>query len=189
MMDQLLQYDEALFLFLNNLGSETWDWFWLFMTGKFTQIPIYVIFLYLLYRNLGWKKTLVTMVCIAGMIACTDQTANLFKDYFKRLRPCNEDFMAQARLLVGCGKYGFFSAHAASSFALALFLGNILKPYFKHFFTIILIWALLVSYSRIYVGVHYPGDTLMGMFMGTVIGLVFYKLQQWAVQKFAPEKN
>lgn len=184
MIEELMKYDQELFLFLNNLGTENWDWFWLIMTGKFTQIPLYLLLLYLIYRNLGWKGTAITVVFVAGMITCTDQLANLFKDHFERLRPCNEDFIAQARLLVGCGKYGFFSAHAASSFALAFYLGLILKPYYKYIFIALLFWAILVSYSRIYVGVHYPGDTLVGILMGTIIGLVFYKLQHWAIKKY-----
>lgn len=188
MIEELMKYDQELFLFLNNLGTEDWDWFWLIMTGKYTQTPLYAFLLYLIYRNLGWKGTLVTVVLVAGMITCTDQLANLFKDSFQRLRPCNEDFVAQIRLLVGCGKYGFFSAHAASSFALAFYVGLILKPYYKYIFPAMLFWAMLVSYSRIYVGVHYPGDTIVGIFMGTVIGLVFYKLYQLAIKKFVGSK-
>ena len=184
MMEELLQIDKELFLFLNNLGNENWDWFWVFMTGKYTQIPVYAVLLYLIYRNLGWKGTVITVVLVAGLITCTDQLANVFKDHFERLRPCNEDFEQPIRLLVGCGKYGFFSAHAASSFALAFYIGLILKPYHRFIVITLLFWAALVSYSRIYVGVHYPGDTLMGMFMGSMIGVVFYKLQHWAVYKW-----
>jgi len=184
-MEELLELDQELFLYLNNLGTETWDWFWIFITHKFAAIPLYVFLLYLLFKNYGWKPTLVTIILVAGMITCTDQLANVFKDYFERPRPCKEAFMAQGRFLMDyCGSYGYFSAHAASSTALAIYLGNIFKRWYKYAFAGILIWALIVSYSRIYVGKHYPGDVISGIIIGGIIGLVFYKLQQLILRKY-----
>ncbi|MBB4119847.1 undecaprenyl-diphosphatase [Mesonia hippocampi] len=184
-MEELLQLDQEVFLYLNNLGTKTWDWFWVFITHKFAAIPMYALLLYLLYKNLGVKPTLVTLVFITGLITCTDQLANVFKDYFERPRPCKEDFMAQGRFLMDyCGKYGYFSAHAASSTALAIFLGSILKKYYRYAFIGLLTWAMFVSYSRIYVGKHYPGDVLTGIFFGVLIGWLFYKLHTWVMHKY-----
>ncbi|MDR6300511.1 phosphatase PAP2 family protein [Mesonia maritima] len=184
-MEELLKLDQELFLYLNNLGSETWDWFWVFITHKFAAIPLYAVLLYLLYKNYGWKPTLVTVVLVAGMITCTDQLANVFKDYFQRPRPCKEPFIEQGRLLLDyCGSYGYFSAHAASSTALAIYLGNILKRWYKYALVGMIFWAVIVSYSRIYVGKHYPGDVITGMIIGGIIGFVFYKLQQFILRKY-----
>lgn len=180
-MDKLLNFDREVFLYLNNLGSENWDWFWLFITNKWASIPLYALLLFLLYKKTGWKGTLISLVVIALMITSTDQFANVFKHGFERPRPCQEAFDRARFIAVRCGRYGFFSAHAASSFALAVFLGNILKKYYQYALFLMLFWALVVSYSRIYVGVHYPGDVLVGMFFGSILGYLFYRLQQFLV--------
>jgi undecaprenyl-diphosphatase len=183
-IEQLLQWDQELFLYLNNLGTPVWDWFWIFITHKFAAIPMYAYLLYLLYKNYNLKTLGITLVFIALLITATDQLANVFKDAFARPRPCKEDFMAQGRFLMDyCGKYGYFSAHAASSTALAIFLGNILKKWYKLAFPLLFIWAMLVSYSRIYVGKHYPGDVITGILIGSIIGFLFYKLHQISINK------
>lgn len=183
MLEQLLEYDKELFIFLNSLGSETWDEFWLVVTYKFTWVPLYAFLLYLIYRNYGWKGLLISMVLAAGLITATDQTSNLFKDGFQRLRPCNFEFTP--RVVDDCGKYSFFSAHAASTMAAAIFIGFILKPYYKAVLGLLIAWSLLVGYSRIYLGVHYPGDVLVGFIMGAIYGYLFYLIQHWLVKKFA----
>ncbi len=183
-LEQLLQWDQEFFLYLNNLGTPTWDWFWIFITHKFAAIPMYAYLLYLLYKNYNLKTLGITLVFIALLITATDQLANVFKDAFARPRPCKEDFIAQGRFLMDyCGKYGYFSAHAASSTALAIFLGNILKKWYKLAFPLLFIWAMLVSYSRIYVGKHYPGDVITGILIGSIIGFLFYKLHQISIKK------
>ncbi|WP_121667493.1 phosphatase PAP2 family protein [Mesonia aquimarina] len=184
-MEELLQLDQDVFLYLNNLGTSTWDWFWVFITHKFAAIPLYAFLLFLLIKNYGWKAVIVTVVLIAGLITCTDQLANVFKDYFERPRPCKEDFMQQGRFLMDyCGSYGYFSAHAASSTALAIYLGSILKHWYKYALFGMFFWAMIVSYSRIYVGKHYPGDVLTGIIIGAFLGFVFYKLQQFLLKKY-----
>jgi undecaprenyl-diphosphatase len=189
-MEELLQLDQDVFLYLNNLGSETWDWFWVFITHKFAAVPMYAFLLYLLYKNYGLKPTIITAVLVAGLITCTDQLANVSKDYFARPRPCNEDFIAQGRLLLSrCGSNGYFSAHAASSMALAIYLGNIMKKWYKYIFPLLLIWALVVGYSRIYVGKHYPGDVITGVLIGIFFGYLFYKVQQYFVNKYTSYSN
>ena len=80
----------------------------------------------------------------------------------------------------GCGRYGYFSAHAASSMAAAVFLGLLLKPYYKALPFLLLLWASVVAYSRIYLGVHYPLDIITGMFFGAWIGLAVFRLNVWA---------
>ena len=186
MLDQLLYYDTQLFLFLNNLGSEPWDGLWLFITHKFSSIPIYAFLLYLIYRNYGLKGTLVIVVCVALMITATDQIASLFKYGIKRPRPCQVSELKEHMRFIagGCGRYGYFSAHAASSMAAAVFLGLSLQKWYKYLPFLLLIWAVFTGYSRIYLGVHYPLDVISGMAFGALTGWLFYLLQKWGQRKF-----
>ena len=185
-MEQLLELDHELFLFLNNLGSPAWDDFWNFITNKWSSIPLYAFLVYLIYRSFGVKGMAVTLLLVAVLITITDQLANIFKDGFERERPCRQEgVMEYARFVaVRCGKYGYFSAHAASSAAVAVFLGFILKPYYYKLIYFLIVWCLMVAYSRIYVGVHYPLDILTGFIIGGSFGLLFYKLHVYILNKY-----
>lgn len=187
-MEQLIQLDRDLFLYLNGLGTVTFDGFWMFITGKWNAIPMYVVLLFLLYKKLGLKQTILTVLVVGLMIACTDQLANLFKKVlFLRPRPCHDEILSETMRLVKSrcgGKYGYFSAHAASSMALAVFLGKLLQPYIKYLYTFLIIWALCVGYSRIYIGVHYPGDVLTGFVFGIIIGTLMFGFQKYLSRKF-----
>jgi undecaprenyl-diphosphatase len=186
MIEQLLEYDTALFLLLNNLGSTTWDGLWLAITNKLTFIPLYAVLLFLLYKKFGAKSLLILVVVIALMITFTDQITNVFKRGFERPRPCGEsDLIDQMRFIaVRCGKYGFFSGHSSNSMAVAVFSGLLLKPYYKKLIFILLFWSAVVAYSRIYVGAHYPLDILCGLSFGAISGFLFYKLSLYLLNRF-----
>lgn len=185
-MDQLLAYDQQLFEFLNGLGTNTWDGFWLFVTNKLSFIPLYALLLFLVYKKFGAKGTLITVIVIAAMITCTDQLANLFKHGFLRPRPCKVEAIKETMRFIAerCGRYGFFSAHASSTMAAAVFGGLLLRSKYKNLIFLLLFWSAMVGYSRIYVGVHYPGDVLVGWTIGALLGLGFYKLQQYLILRF-----
>ncbi len=186
MIDQLLEYDTELFLFLNNLGSTTWDTLWLIITDKLTFIPLYALLLFLLYKKFGAKSLIIFVVVVALMITFTDQITNVFKRGFERPRPCGEDgLIDQMRFIaVRCGKYGFFSGHSSNSMAAAVFAGLMLKPYYKHLIFILLFWSAIVAYSRIYVGVHYPLDIVCGLTFGAISGFIFYKLAKYLLNRY-----
>ena len=186
-MDSLLLWDQELFLWLNSLGSEPFDAFWMTVTDKRYTIGLYAILTAVMSKRLGWKNTLWMLLVITLLITFTDQVTNLFKDGFKRLRPCHEaglsDIMRQVK--PGCGgKYGYFSGHASNSMAAAVFGGLILRPYFKSLIFILLFWSAMVAYSRIYVGVHFPIDIICGMIFGAISGYLFYKLSGVLIQRF-----
>ena len=175
MLDQLLEYNKDFFLFLNTLGSPTWDHFWLIITNKLTFIPLYALLLFLIYKKFGLKSLLIIILVVAAMITFTDQVTNIFKRSFERPRPCGDEALSsQIRFIaVRCGKYGFFSGHSSNSMAVAIFTGLLLKPFFKNLIFVLLFWSAIVAYSRIYVGVHYPLDIICGMAFGAVSGFVF----------------
>ncbi len=187
MFEELVQYDKDLFLFLNNLGSAPWDGFWLFVTSKWSSIPLYALLLVLCYKNWGWRRTLLMLLTVALLITCTDQLANFFKYGVQRLRPCHDPTLTGLMRLVkpSCGgSYGYFSAHAANSFAIAFFFSYLLVSKFKYIGIFLIFWAIFVSYSRIYLGVHFPLDVISGILIGLMLSWLFAKLYIFALQKF-----
>jgi len=187
MLDQLLQYDTELFLFLNNLGNTSWDGFWLAYTTKINWVPFYALLLYLMYRHLGKKRILFTIAIVALMILFTDQITNLFKNGFERLRPCHVDALIHQMRIVreGCGgRFGFFSGHASNSMAVAIFVGLMLKNRYKYLIYILVVWSMVMAYSRIYVGVHYPLDVFCGIIFGSVSGYLFYRVEKKMTERF-----
>lgn len=181
MLDEILQLDHSLFLFLNNLGSTTWDTFWFYYTEKRTHIPLILILLIVTFRLIGWKKFLVFVLVIVLMATFTDQITNVFKHHFQRLRPCNFfDTHTQMRFIAKrCSKFSYFSGHASNSMALAVFFFNLFKIRYPKIALGMFLWAFMMGYSRIYVGVHYPGDVLSGFVFGALSGYAFYKLYVW----------
>lgn len=185
-MDELVAYDQELFLFLNSLGNPSWDGFWLFMTNKLYAAPLYAFLVYLIYKRFGLKGTIISILVVAAMIACTDQLANLFKYGIERPRPCRVDEWKGIMRFIAprCGRFGYFSGHAANSMAAAVFAGLVLRSKYHNLIFVLLFWSALVGYSRIYLGVHYPGDVLTGWTIGASIGWGFYKLHQYLIRKF-----
>nr|WP_299345877.1 phosphatase PAP2 family protein [Allomuricauda sp.] len=187
MLEELITWDKEVFLYLNGLGTETWDGFWLFITNKWSAIPLYVVLLGTLYHFFGWKRTLIALVFIGLLITATDQLANFFKYGVQRPRPCHDlDIGSLVRLVKkSCGgKFGYFSAHASNSIALATFFSVLFKAKIKWISTPLALWALLVAYSRIYIGVHYPLDVATGILIGLIFGGLFANLSIFAFEKF-----
>lgn len=189
MIDKIIEYDKQLFLFLNNLGSPTWDWLWLIITDELTFIPLYAVLLFLLYKKFGVKALLLFIVIVAVMITFTDQMTNVFKRGFERPRPCRADGVMEYTRFIAkrCGLYGFFSGHSSNSMAAAVFAGLLLKPYYKNLLIVLLFWSLIVAYSRIYVGVHYPLDIVCGLTFGAVTGFAFYKVSVYIIRRYIGE--
>ncbi|MDG1247673.1 MAG: phosphatase PAP2 family protein [Flavobacteriaceae bacterium] len=185
MIEEILKLDSQLFLFLNNLGSSTFDAFWIFLSYKESNIFFYLSLLIFYFhkesKTIKLSEVFQSLLFIAIMVLIADQTANLFKDSFQRLRPCyNESLIDSVRLVKeSCGgKYGFFSAHASNSFSLAVFFGLLYKNKFRYIIYISLLYASLISYSRIYLGVHFPLDILFGGIYGITIGLVVFRIYE-----------
>lgn len=189
MMETLLNTDVDLLIYLNNLGTKKWDGFWLVITNKFSAIPLYLILLFLTYKKFGLKKLGWILLFVVILIGLSDQTSNLFKFGFKRLRPCHDLGIADMIRLVkdDCGGlYAFFSAHASNAMAVAVFFGLLLRSTWKFLYPVLIIWALMVGYSRIYVGVHYPFDVLTGFAVGAFYAWLIFQIMKKLFPKFSP---
>jgi len=175
-LEKIIQYDKELLVFLNGLGNENWDAFWMTLTNQFSWIPLYVLFLVLIFKALGWKKGVVLIVFTALLITFSDQLTVFIKNYTERLRPNRDPQINDIiRIIKNNKSFSFVSGHATTSTAISLFMHLTLKKYYKYtiFF---FIWPLLFAYSRIYIGVHFPIDVTMGALLGLLIGFVFYRL-------------
>lgn len=183
MIEKILDLDSYLFLYLNNLGSQYYDNFWIFLSRTEANVMFYLVVLIAYIYSINNKKRTKILfhliIAIAILITISDQTSNLFKDSFQRLRPCYNELISESLRLVkdSCGgRYGFFSAHASNSFSLAIFFGLLLRSSNRLLILLFAIYAFLISYSRIYLGVHYPIDILVGTIFGTINAIVLYKI-------------
>lgn len=173
-MQEIIAEDHQLFLFLNTLGSKPFDQFWLLISEIWIWIPFYVILLYLLFKTFKLKSFIFIIIFIALGVTFTDQLANLFKTGIGRLRPCHDPTLQNVMRIVKCGgQFGFFSGHASNSFFTATFVTLMLKHTNKFLPYLMFFWAIMVSYSRIYLGVHFPMDILVGAGIGFLAGGLF----------------
>lgn len=173
-MQEIIAEDHQLFLFLNTLGSKPFDQFWLLISEIWIWIPFYVILLYLLFKTFKFKSFIFIIIFIALGVTFTDQLANLFKTGIGRLRPCHDPTLQNVMRIVKCGgQFGFFSGHASNSFFTATFVTLMLKHTNKFLPYLMFFWAIMVSYSRIYLGVHFPMDILVGAGIGFFAGGLF----------------
>ncbi|MCY1720413.1 phosphatase PAP2 family protein [Prolixibacteraceae bacterium Z1-6] len=182
-LQSILEIDKELFLYLNSFYSDFWDTIMLLVTRKETWFPFYTIILFYLVKNYRSKSVLIIFALIL-LIVASDQLSVLMKFTVQRFRPVHEPAIQDMvhNVLRKGGLYGFVSSHAANSFALFVFTSRIFKN--KSYSVLMLFWALLFCYSRIYSGVHYPLDILGGAILGWLIGVVVYKLLMFIENHF-----
>lgn len=173
MIEFLNGIDTQVFLWFNGHHSPFFDIFMKLFTGRFIWIPMYTAIALMMWRAAGWSKFMFYILGAGLAEAITDQLcASYIRPAVERLRPSNlENALSQFTYIVGGyrgGSYGFPSCHAANSFALASFVALLVRR--RPFVLFILGWAVLNSYSRLYLGVHYPGDLLVGSVIGSCVG-------------------
>jgi|SRR5690554_1164062 len=188
-MEDIILKDKELLVYLNNLGSETFDPFWLFITNQFYLAPIFLFVFYLLWKKIGWKQLGIVILFIVLIIMVCDQTTNLFKYGFERLRPVNDlDIKDNLRIMITRKSFSFFSGHASNSMATTFFLFLIFRKYYKYAFLLFL-FPLVFAYSRIYLALHFPSDILTGYLFGILTGTVFYFLYKRYNNAALEQKN
>ena len=183
-MEEIILEDKQAMIFLNNLGSSTFDPFWILVSEKWFWIPLYVIFLYFLYKNFNKKSLFYILLFVALGITASDQIANIFKFGFERLRPCHDPSLEGLLREVKCGgKFGFYSAHSSNSFFVATYLTILLGKKIKQLPYFLFVWAAIVAYSRVYLGMHFPGDIIVAAIMGILLALFFGTLAKKVIKK------
>lgn len=179
MLEKLLQWDRETLIYLNNLGTESFDSFWISITKFTVWIPLFLLLITLIFIKNPLRKALKMMLFYAVMVLSVAQIIFSTKDLIARLRPNNDTAIAdQIRVLLTPQDYSFFSGHAASSFCIAVLAILFLRKDSKWIYGI-MIWPLVFSYSRIYLGIHYPLDILIGAIFGCLWALITW----WAFNK------
>lgn len=181
MLEKILQWDQELLLFLNSLHCSFFDHFFWYATKEITWILLYVLFIYMLYRQYG-KQIWLPILFVIITIVLTDQVSNNIKYLVERLRPTHNPQIAHLVQVVRDyrgGEFSFPSGHATNTFGIAVFLFRIIDK--KRWWLTLAIfgWCTLMTYSRIYLGVHYPIDIICGIILGTAIAL----LTSWIMKK------
>jgi len=187
-LQKILEVDKEILLFLNGFHSPFWDTIMLMVTRKETWIPFFAIIIYFIIKNYRGKAVLV-LFFMALVVLLGDQFSGLLKENIQRLRPVHQPEIEHLvhNVLRKGGLYGFVSSHAANGFAIFAFSTRIFRN--RTYWVLLLFWAVLFSYSRIYSGVHYPLDILGGAVLGWGIGVLLYQLMIFIEIRFWAERQ
>ena len=188
MMEFLLELDRVLLLSINGCNAPWLDSIMVILTNGLNWLPLFLVVIGMMLYKFRWQSILM-LLFIALVIFFADRiSAGLLKPWVARLRPSHEPELANILHIVNGykgGLYGFVSSHAANAFAVATFLWLLLRKNIKWIW-IMFLWAMIFSYTRLYLGVHYPSDIIAGGILGTTISLLIYKLGQLMPRKFSP---
>jgi len=172
----IIQKDKALLTYLNNLGSESWDFLWLTITNQMSWSPLFVFIIYLLFKTFGWKRGGFALLVMILLVGFSDQFTNLIKNSFERLRPNNDpEIKYFLRTLINPQSYSFMSGHATTSTFFTVFVVLLFREYYKYIYAILL-FLIVFSYSRMYLGIHFPIDIAVGIAVGIIFGNLYFLL-------------
>jgi len=189
-LENLNELDRSLFVALNGHQSPFWDAFMITVSERKFWFPFYAFLVFYLIYTFRRQSILKLVTIILTIVAADSISADIIKPLANRLRPCHDASLAELIVIIDrCGgKFGFVSSHAANTFGLAMIAAMLLNKRYFYFKLFLFLWAITISYSRIYLGVHYPGDILGGALLGLGLGYFFGLLYHWVVQKYYPVK-
>ena len=177
MIDYLIDLDTQLFLFFHNIRAPFLDSFMWMFSKRLIWAPMYATILIFLFRRYNWRQALIFTLAVILTITLADQLcASHLRPFFARLRPSNPENPLSAMVTIvnnyRSGSFGFPSCHAANTFALATIVSLIARQ--RGLTIFMFLWALITCYSRVYLGVHYPGDLIFGGIIGWLCALLVY---------------
>jgi undecaprenyl-diphosphatase len=189
-MDYIGQLDTEVFFFLNGLHARWLDPIMFYLSKTYTSIPLFLFLIYLLAKTFG-KKIWIPLLCVGICVALTDTiTSGIMKPGFARLRPTHEPVIAEKVHTVNGykgGKFGFASGHAANTSGVAMIVFLLLRRHYR-FTGFLFLWSGVVTYTRIYLGVHYPGDIIVGLLIGLCCGWLMFRFHEKLQARFVASK-
>jgi len=191
MIEQLIEYDKELLQFLNSFHTPWLDPVILFLTATFAWLPLYLFLVYLVMKEFKKESWMVLLGVIVTILLADQITASIMKPYFARLRPSREPTLEGLIHLVGGytgGQFGFASSHAANTFGTATFY-FLLFGKTKRWIGWLFLWAAFMTYTRIYLGVHYPGDIIVGGTIGVLCGWIGFQFSEWLRRRYETKKT
>lgn len=186
-MQTILELDRKLLLFLNGFHTPWLDVAMYYATQTFFWLPLYLLLIYLIIKNYKKQAWLVLLGAAITIVLANEITSSLMKPFFERLRPSQDPSLAGLVHVVNGyrgGLYGFASSHAANTFGTAIFIVLALSPFYKKTGWIFL-WATFMTYTRIYLGVHYPGDILVGALVGLLSGWCAFRISRFLIDRYS----